>query len=84
MNPTPPTPPIDHLIPFPTPNAPVGADQPLYTARRNHLESIRQSFLLVEDALLSDLAKLYRLKAAGQPVQIPTEVIIKDVVVRLS
>ena len=79
-----PIPPIDHLIPFLSQNAPVGEDQSLYTACRNHLESIRLSLRLVEEALLNDLAKLYRLKAAGQPVEIPTEITIKDVVVRLS
>lgn len=76
--------PIDRLIPFPSPSAPVGEDQPLYTACRNHLEPIRLSLGLVEEALLNDLAKLYRLKAAGQPLEIPTEVTIKDVLVRLS
>lgn len=76
--------PIDYIIPFATSDAPPGADPHLYTARRNHLESIRNSFLLVEDALLADLAKLYRLKAAGQPVEIPNEITVKDVVVQLS
>lgn len=79
-----PIPPIDHLIPFPTSNAPVGEDQSLYSACRNHLEPIRLSLRLVEEALLNDLAKLYRLKAMGQPVEIPTEVTVKDVVVRLN
>ena len=77
--------PIDHFIPLPSSSdMPVGTNQPLYTARRNHLDAIRMSLLLVEDALLDDLAKLYRLKAAGQPVEIPTEVTVKDVLVRLS
>ena len=77
--------PIDHFIPFSSSSdMPVGTNQPLYTARRNHLEAIRMSLLLVEDALLDDLAKLYRLKAAGQPVEIPLEVTVKDVLVRLS
>ena len=76
--------PIDHIIPFQSPDTPVGSEQALYTARRNHLEAIRLSLGLVEDALLNDLAKLYRLRAAGQLVEIPTEITVKDVVVRLN
>ena len=76
--------PIDNLIPFTSSTAPAGEDQFLYTARRNHLEAIRLSLIPVEDALIADLAKLYRLKTVGQPVEIPTEVTIKDVVIRLS
>ena len=76
--------PTDNVIQFSAPNAPIGADQPLYSARRHHSEAIRVSLSLVEETLLNDLAKLYRLKAAGQPVEIPTEIIVKDVVVRLS
>jgi hypothetical protein len=76
---------IDHFIPFSSSSdAPIGTNLPMYRARLHHLEAIRMSLLLVEDALLNDLAKLYRLKAAGQPVEIPNEITVKDVVVRLS
>ena len=65
--------PTDNVIQFPSPDA-LG----------NHAGAIRESLLLVENTILKDLIKLYRLKAAGQPVEIPTEIIVKDVVVRLS
>ena len=49
-----------------------------------HGLAIDRSLQRVKDQLIKDLAKLYQLKAAGQPVEIPQEIVIKDVVVRIS
>lgn len=49
-----------------------------------HGIAISQSLDLVRHALIADLAKMYRLQARGQPILIPTEVTVKDVVIRLN
>lgn len=67
---------------LPPPNASVSDFA--FHAHHLHGVSISQSLDLVRCTLIDDLAKLYRLKSAGQPVQIPTEVTVKDVVIRLS
>jgi hypothetical protein len=59
-------------------------DAPDRLARSLHEASIMFSLNLVGEQLIKDLAKLYRLKAAGNPIEIPSTVTIKDVVVRLS
>jgi len=69
-------------IPLPPPDS-SQADFSLY-ARFWHGTEIGESLERVRVTLINDLAKLYRLKAAGQPVEIPTEITVKDVVVRLS
>ena len=67
---------------LPPPDAP--ASDFSFHAHHLHGIAISQSLDLVRHALIADLAKLYRLKSNGQPVEIPTEITVKDVVIRLS
>lgn len=55
-----------------------------YQANDLHGHSIDASLQRLRDALIVDLAKLYRRKAAGLSIQIPIEITVKDVVVRLN
>lgn len=67
---------------LPPPDAP--ASDFFFHAHHLHGIAISQSLDLVRHALIADLAKLYRLKSKGQPVEIPAEITVKDVAIRLN
>ena len=53
-------------------------------ALSQHGPAIDATLAIVRARLLTDLAKLYRLRISGKNIPIPTEITVKDVVVRLS
>ncbi len=48
-----------------------------------HHPLLAHAFRQVEDRLVDDIVAMYRLKAAGKPVELPERVIINDVSIDL-